>query len=167
MDALEHGNRFARDLEPVDIEAYGAKRSRYAIDDVPSGHVAGIAASRKKNLDVPGRERQDRDLRAVEGPADDREEHGFTAIEDLRPQVVLPGGERGQLFGLAARRPYAQKSGRPGRSENNAVIESPARTARACALSGWQLANGHGRPPKDRDFFQDTPREVRDPVSVR
>ena len=64
-DPLDDGNRPAGHLEPAQVEGYGKKSISNAVDQVPRGHVSGIASAINQDTPLTRFERLRYDLRLI------------------------------------------------------------------------------------------------------
>lgn len=127
------------------------ERPADAVDDVAGGHVAWIAAARNEHVVVTTLQREHRNLRALQPTrCRNREEHGLSSREDLRPVVVQLAPldiRRGQHFDLTTTHRNTEESTLKGnRGEDNRVIRSPACTTG----KPWTINDGDRRPAANR-----------------
>ena len=156
-------------LERDGIEGHRAQRVGRGIDEVPAADVVRVAAAAHDHRLRARLPVEDRDLRGIETARDgeNREEHGPTVWQQLRPHVIGVAASRGRVASgrSSARRRRPPVAGRRGRvrRKHDRVIRRPGRAPGDAVKRGdrdrWTT--------RDRHFLQDARAvDKTDPLAV-
>ena len=163
-------HRRAIRLQSGQIERHRPQRAGRCVDEMTARHVVGVTAASEEHGVLPGLHIQDRHLCGIKaaGHRRDREQHGPTARQPFRPDVISFApcgvGPREDRRRPAACRGDLLQAGCPVRGrEDDGVIGSPRRAERRGCVG---LRQGNCRPSGHRHFLQHAAVHEADPQAI-